>query len=128
MTSLINTGQQLYLTWLSGTSSLRRTAQLNRSYPELKVENIRGNLNTRLNKLDNGETYAAVVLASAGLSRMGWEKRISQVCIEMWTLIINVLTKFCRWYIFLLKFEYIKLTHILMQINDKLKHENCNTN
>ncbi|PNF39142.1 Porphobilinogen deaminase [Cryptotermes secundus] len=61
-----------------GTSSLRRTAQLNRSYPELKVENIRGNLNTRLNKLDNGETYAAVVLASAGLSRMGWEKRISQ--------------------------------------------------
>jgi hydroxymethylbilane synthase len=61
---------------------LRRTAQLNRSYPDLKVENIRGNINTRLNKLDNGDTYAAVVLASAGLSRMGWEKRISQVTID----------------------------------------------
>jgi len=61
-----------------GTSSLRRTAQLNRSYPNLKVENVRGNVNTRLNKLDNGDTYAAVVLASAGLTRMGWEKRISQ--------------------------------------------------
>jgi hypothetical protein len=46
--------------------------------------------------LDNGETYAAVILASAGLSRMGWEKRISQVSTEMWTLIIiNDLTNFC---------------------------------
>lgn len=61
-----------------GTSSLRRTAQLNRSYPNLKVQNIRGNLNTRLNKLDNGDSFAAIILASAGLSRMGWEKRISQ--------------------------------------------------
>jgi porphobilinogen deaminase len=72
----------------SGTSSLRRTAQLNRSYPNLKVENIRGNVNTRLKKLDNGDTYAAVVLASAGLLRMGWEKRISQVSTKMWTVII----------------------------------------
>lgn len=61
-----------------GTSSLRRTAQLNRSYPNLKVQNIRGNLNTRLNKLDNGDSFAAIILAAAGLSRMGWEKRISQ--------------------------------------------------
>lgn len=67
----------------SGTSSLRRTAQLSRSYPKLKVENIRGNVNTRLNKLDNGDTYAAVILASAGLSRMGWKKRISRVSTEM---------------------------------------------
>lgn len=102
---------------------------MNRSYPELKVENIRGNLNTRLNKLDNGETYAAVVLASAGLSRMGWEKRISQVNMEMWTLIIiNDLTNFCLPLYFSLKFEYIKLKHILMQLNDRLKHEYCNTN
>lgn len=78
---------------LSGTSSLRRTAQLNRSYPDLKIENIRGNINTRLNKLDNGDSYAAVVLASAGLSRMGWENRISQVSTEMWILILtNVVT------------------------------------
>jgi porphobilinogen deaminase len=76
----------------SGTSSLRRTAQLNRSYPNLKVENIRGNVNTRLNKLDNGDTYAALILASAGLSRMGWEKRISQVSTEMWTVIIVNIT------------------------------------
>jgi hydroxymethylbilane synthase len=62
---------------------LRRTAQLYRSYPDLKVENIRGNVNTRLSKLDNGDTYAAVILASAGLSRMGWEKRISQVTVEI---------------------------------------------
>ncbi|KDR12599.1 Porphobilinogen deaminase [Zootermopsis nevadensis] len=61
-----------------GTSSLRRTAQLNRRYPDLKVESIRGNINTRLDKLDNGDIFAAIVLASAGLSRMGWEKRISQ--------------------------------------------------
>lgn len=75
----------------SGTSSLRRTAQISRSYPKLKVENIRGNVNTRLSKLDNGDTYAAVVLASAGLSRMGWEKRISQVSIEMWIVVtVNV--------------------------------------
>lgn len=68
---------------LSGTSSLRRTAQLNRSYPDLKVVDIRGNINTRLNKLDTGDMYAAVVLASAGLSRMGWENRISQVSNEI---------------------------------------------
>jgi len=75
----------------SGTSSLRRTAQLNRSYPYLKVESVRGNVNTRLNKLDNGDAYAAIVLASAGLSRMGWEKRISQVSTEMWIVVtVNV--------------------------------------
>lgn len=66
---------------------MRRTAQLNRRYPDLKVESIRGNINTRLDKLDNGDIFAAVVLASAGLSRMGWEKRISQVIFEMSTLI-----------------------------------------
>jgi hypothetical protein len=75
----------------SGTSSLRRTAQLNRSYPHLKVESIRGNVNTRLNKLDNGDTFAAIVLAFAGLTRMGWEKRISQVSTEMWLVVtLNV--------------------------------------
>jgi len=63
-----------------GTSSLRRSAQLSRNMPHLKIENIRGNLNTRLKKLDdeNGP-YAAIILAAAGLKRMGWEDRISQV-------------------------------------------------
>ncbi|GLH15345.1 LOW QUALITY PROTEIN: Porphobilinogen deaminase [Gryllus bimaculatus] len=54
-----------------GTSSLRRTAQLRREYPSLKVADIRGNLNTRLRKLDEGSNYQAIVLATAGLMRMG---------------------------------------------------------
>lgn len=63
-----------------GTSSLRRSAQLARNMPHLKVENIRGNLNTRLKKLDDEKgPYAAIILAAAGLKRMGWEERISQV-------------------------------------------------
>ncbi|XP_077283688.1 porphobilinogen deaminase-like protein l(3)02640 [Arctopsyche grandis] len=103
-----------------GTSSLRRTAQLSRNYPHLKVVDIRGNLNTRLKKLDyncksleqtkkcekgidnniivsngNGSllpsdnsaekdealypNYSAIILANAGLVRMGWQHRISQV-------------------------------------------------
>ncbi|XP_017758665.1 PREDICTED: porphobilinogen deaminase [Eufriesea mexicana] len=63
-----------------GTSSLRRSAQLARNMPHLKVENIRGNLNTRLRKLDdeNGP-FAAIILAAAGLKRMNWEHRISQL-------------------------------------------------
>lgn len=63
-----------------GTSSLRRSAQLARNMPHLKVENIRGNLNTRLKKLDDEKgPYAAIILAAAGLKRMGWKDRISQV-------------------------------------------------
>lgn len=63
-----------------GTSSLRRSAQLARNMPHLKVENIRGNLNTRLKKLDDESgPFAAIILAAAGLKRMNWEDRISQV-------------------------------------------------
>ena len=63
-----------------GTSSLRRSAQLARNMPHLKVENIRGNLNTRLKKLDDEDgIYAAIILAAAGMKRMGWQDRISQV-------------------------------------------------
>ncbi|KAF7272671.1 hypothetical protein GWI33_014574 [Rhynchophorus ferrugineus] len=62
-----------------GTSSLRRTAQLAKKYPHLKVENIRGNLNTRLKKLDDLGKYQAIVLASAGLIRIGWKDRISEM-------------------------------------------------
>ncbi|KAL5019761.1 hypothetical protein ScPMuIL_002653 [Solemya velum] len=62
-----------------GTSSLRRAAQLARKYPTFKFENIRGNLNTRLKKLDDADIYDAIILAVAGLDRMGWQNRISQV-------------------------------------------------
>lgn len=63
-----------------GTSSLRRTAQLARSYSHLQVCDIRGNLNTRLGKLDADDSrFAGIILAQAGLVRMGWQERISQV-------------------------------------------------
>ncbi|XP_017029782.1 uncharacterized protein Hmbs [Drosophila kikkawai] len=63
-----------------GTSSLRRTAQIRRQYPHLVVCDIRGNLNTRLAKLDADDSkFAGIILAQAGLVRMGWMSRISQV-------------------------------------------------
>lgn len=63
-----------------GTSSLRRTAQIRRQYPHLVVCDIRGNLNTRLAKLDaENSKFAGVILAQAGLVRMGWHDRISQI-------------------------------------------------
>nr|XP_023017315.1 uncharacterized protein LOC111506478 [Leptinotarsa decemlineata]XP_023017316.1 uncharacterized protein LOC111506478 [Leptinotarsa decemlineata] len=65
-----------------GTSSLRRTAQLAKNYPHLKVENIRGNLNTRLKKLDDLGKYQAIILATAGLVRIGWKERISRILTE----------------------------------------------
>ncbi|WJP97044.1 hydroxymethylbilane synthase [Macrococcus bovicus] len=54
-----------------GTSSLRRGAQILNQYPHLKIEWIRGNIDTRLNKLKN-DAYDAIILAAAGLKRMGW--------------------------------------------------------
>ncbi|XP_062608536.1 porphobilinogen deaminase-like [Saccostrea cucullata] len=62
-----------------GTSSLRRAAQLSRKFPDFQFENIRGNLNTRFRKLDEDNKYSAIILAEAGLHRMGWQDRISQV-------------------------------------------------
>ncbi len=53
-----------------GTSSMRRTAQLRRARPDLLITNLRGNLQTRMRKLDEG-SYDAIVLAKAGLERMG---------------------------------------------------------
>lgn len=68
----------MILSKISGTSSLRRTAQISRLYPHLKVQDIRGNLNTRLAKLDAADSkYAGVVLAQAGLVRLGWLHRIN---------------------------------------------------
>ena len=60
-----------------GTSSLRRLAQLRYHYPGLVFKDVRGNLNTRLKKLDAGE-YDALVLAVAGLQRLGMGDRVSQ--------------------------------------------------
>src|SRR4051812_8269150 len=59
-----------------GTSSLRREAQLRERDPLLKIEPLRGNVNTRLRKLDEGR-YDAIVLAAAGLKRLGFEARIA---------------------------------------------------
>jgi len=58
-----------------GTSSLRRAAQIRRRFPRLEVRPLRGNLDTRLAKLDRGE-YDAIVLAAAGLKRLGLAARI----------------------------------------------------
>jgi hydroxymethylbilane synthase len=61
-----------------GTSSLRRAAQLRQLRRDLVVESVRGNLDTRLRKLDEGR-YDAIVLAAAGLKRLGWSDRIAEV-------------------------------------------------
>merc|ERR1712025_1044119 len=62
-----------------GTSSLRRAAQLRSAYPDLVFQDVRGNLNTRLRKLDdNSGPYSALILAVAGVVRMGWSERISE--------------------------------------------------
>ena len=61
-----------------GTSSLRRESQLRARFPHLRVEPLRGNVQTRLRKLDEGK-YAAVILAAAGLKRLGLSARITTI-------------------------------------------------
>jgi hydroxymethylbilane synthase len=61
---------------LVGTSSLRRQTQIRERYPHLRIDWLRGNVNTRLRKLDDGE-YDAIILACAGLIRLGFEQRIT---------------------------------------------------
>ncbi|KAF2453638.1 porphobilinogen deaminase [Lineolata rhizophorae] len=62
-----------------GTSSVRRSAQLARLHPHLRFESVRGNIGTRLSKLDDKDgPYVAIILASAGLERMNWSARISR--------------------------------------------------
>ncbi len=61
-----------------GTSSLRRSAQLRKLRPDLVIESVRGNLDTRLRKLDEGQ-YDAILLAAAGLKRLGWGDRIAEI-------------------------------------------------
>jgi hydroxymethylbilane synthase len=62
---------------LIGTSSLRRQAQLRAVRPDLRLEPIRGNVDTRLRKLDDGE-FDAIILAAAGLHRLGFTERITE--------------------------------------------------
>lgn len=61
-----------------GSSSLRRAAQLKLLRPDLRIEPLRGNVNTRLAKLENGD-FDAIVLAAAGLQRLGLEEHISEL-------------------------------------------------
>lgn len=63
---------------LVGSSSLRRQAQLKMMRSDLRIEPLRGNVNTRLAKLDNGD-YDAIILAAAGLERLEFDDRISQL-------------------------------------------------
>jgi hydroxymethylbilane synthase len=60
-----------------GTGSLRRIAQLNAARPDITVQPVRGNVDTRLRKLDEGQ-FDAIVLAAAGLRRLGWADRITE--------------------------------------------------
>jgi hydroxymethylbilane synthase len=69
-----------------GTSSLRRSSQLAALRPDLVIEPVRGNIDSRLGKLESGE-FDAILLAAAGLSRMGWQDRVSaylppEVCLR----------------------------------------------
>lgn len=67
---------EMDLTKPVGTSSLRRIIQLKMLHPDWKIASVRGNVQTRLRKLDEGQ-YGAVILAAAGLKRLGLEGRIS---------------------------------------------------
>lgn len=68
-----------------GTCSLRRCSQLLSKRPDLKIKDLRGNVNSRLDKLDNGD-YDAIILACAGLIRLDMEKRIKQRISSSWIL------------------------------------------
>jgi hydroxymethylbilane synthase len=61
-----------------GTGSLRRSSQLLNKRPDLIIEQLRGNLNTRLKKLDEGR-FDAIILAVAGVKRLGWQDRITEI-------------------------------------------------
>ncbi|MBB4831770.1 hydroxymethylbilane synthase [Staphylococcus hominis] len=69
-----------------GTSSLRRGAQILSKYPHLKIKWIRGNIDTRLNKLET-EDYDAIILAAAGLKRMGWSDDVVTAYLDKDTLL-----------------------------------------
>jgi hydroxymethylbilane synthase len=61
-----------------GTSSLRRQTQLLAARPDLKIDQLRGNLDSRIRKMEEGQ-YDAIILAAAGLRRLGWAEKISSL-------------------------------------------------
>ncbi len=61
-----------------GTSSLRRACQILSIRPDIRIGQLRGNLDTRLRKLDEGQ-FDAIILAAAGVKRLGWDKRITEI-------------------------------------------------
>ena len=65
-----------------GTSSLRRAAQILSLRPDLQIKNLRGNVETRLKKLDAGD-FDAIILAAAGLERLGYSSRIAELLTEI---------------------------------------------
>ena len=76
ISELYNSFDDLPAGSLVGTSSLRRQSQIKAKYPHLEIRPLRGNLQTRLNKLKKGD-YAAIVLAAAGLIRLGLKDKIT---------------------------------------------------
>ena len=72
-----NTIEELPIGAKLGSCSLRRIVQIKAMSPDLEILDLRGNVNTRLKKLDDGE-YDAIILACSGLSRLGFEDRIKQ--------------------------------------------------
>lgn len=76
--SHINSFKELPKGATVGTSSLRRSCQFLSIRPDLKIAQLRGNLDTRLRKLDEGQ-FDAIILAAAGVKRLGWAERITEV-------------------------------------------------
>jgi len=76
--SKINNFGSLHEGAVIGTSSLRRSCQLLHIRPDLKIAQLRGNLGTRIQKLDEGQ-FDAIILAAAGVKRLGWADRITEI-------------------------------------------------
>ena len=76
ISELYNSFDDLPVGSIVGTSSLRRQSQIKAKYPHLEIRPLRGNLQTRLNKLKKGD-YAAIILAAEGLIRLGLKERIT---------------------------------------------------
>lgn len=102
-----------------GCSSARRHVQLKRLFPDMEIKPVRGNVQTRLKKLDNGE-YSALVLAAAGLHRLGLQDRISKY------FSINEILPAAGQGILAIQGKENTFTDILKDVND-VKSELCAT-
>lgn len=102
-----------------GCSSARRRVQLKRLFPDMEIKPVRGNVQTRLKKLDNGE-YSALVLAAAGLHRLGLQGRISKY------FSINEILPAAGQGILAIQGKENTFTDILKDVND-VKSELCAT-